>query len=63
MIVDLVNELRPGTATFIQIPKADHSLQIFPSARAAYRNQGRGETNRALFVESVLEWLKKIAPR
>ncbi len=63
MIVDLVNELRPDTATFIQIPKADHSLQIFPSARAAYRNQGRGETNRALFVEPVLEWLKKIAPR
>jgi pimeloyl-ACP methyl ester carboxylesterase len=62
MIVDLVNELRPGTATFIQIPKADHSLRVFPSARAAYREEG-GETNRALFVEPVLEWLKAIAAR
>ena len=59
MIVDLVNDLRPGSATFIQIPKADHSLRIYPSARAAYRDKG-GETNRALFVTPVIAWLKKI---
>ena len=62
MIVETVNALRPGTATFLQIPKADHSLQIFPSARDAYQNQGRGQTNRELFIAPVLAWLKTLRP-
>lgn len=62
MIVEAVNALRPGTAMFIQIPKADHSLRVFPSAHAAYQDKG-GTTDRALFVVPVLSWLKGIAAR
>ena len=60
MIVETVNALRPGTATFLEIPKADHSLRIYPSAIAAYRGEG-GRTDRELFLAPVLAWLKAVA--
>ena len=62
MIVETINALRPGTAKFLEIPKADHSLRIYPSAVAAYREEG-GVTNRELLVAPVLDWLKTIAAR
>jgi hypothetical protein len=62
MIVETVNALRPGTATFLEIPRADHSLRIYPSALAAYRGEG-GRTDRELFLTPVLAWLKAVAAR
>ena len=62
MIVETVNALRPGTATFLEIPKADHSLRVYPSVLAAYRDEG-GRTDRELFLAPVLAWLKKVAER
>ncbi len=61
-IVETVNALRPGSGTFVEIPKADHSLRIYPSARAAYAEEG-GRTDRELFLAPVLDWLKRLGRR
>lgn len=59
LIVDTVNALRPGSATWLEIPKADHDLDIYPSARAAYSGEG-GRTDRSLFLVPVVKWLKRV---
>lgn len=60
LIADTVNRLRPGTATFVEIAGADHSLISYPSAEAAYRDEG-GERRPELFLEPVLGWLRRVA--
>ncbi len=62
VIVDTVNRLRPGTATWLEIPHAGHGLRIYPNALFAYAWEG-GESHPDLFVEPVSEWLRKIEPR
>jgi len=62
LIVDTVNALRPGAATWLEIPKADHDLDVYPDARAAYRNQG-GRRDHSLFVTPVVKWLKRVTTR
>jgi len=59
LIADTVNRLRPGTATFIEIDGVDHSLISYPSADAAYREEG-GERRPELFLEPVLTWLRSV---
>lgn len=59
MIADAVNALRPGTATFVEMPRIDHSLSAYPSAYAAYREEG-GTLNRDALIVPVLDWLKKL---
>lgn len=59
MIVDAVNALRPGTATFVELPRADHNLRLYPSAYAAYREEG-GQVDREVFLKPVLDWLGRI---
>jgi pimeloyl-ACP methyl ester carboxylesterase len=62
MIVDAVNALRPGTATFVEMPGIDHSLRRYPSAYAAYREEG-GVVDREALLKPVLDWLRKISAR
>ena len=59
LIADTVNKLRPGTATFIEVPKADHELELYASAEDAYAYRG-GEVRRELFLRPMLEWAKRI---
>ena len=59
LIAETVNRLRPGTATFVQIDGVDHSLISYPSADAAYREEG-GERRPELFLEPVLAWLRSV---
>ena len=62
IIVDTVNRLRPGTATWLEIPKADHDLEVYPDAISAYRGEG-GRRSHELFVGPVVEWLKRVTAR
>lgn len=62
MIVDAVNALRPGTATFVELNGIDHSLWRYPSSYAAYREEG-GVVDREAFLVPVLDWLRRISGR
>jgi pimeloyl-ACP methyl ester carboxylesterase len=59
LIAETVNRLRPGTATFLEIPHADHELDIYPTAEAAYAGEG-GERRFGLFLDPVLAWLRRV---
>lgn len=62
MIVDAVNALRPGTATFAELKGIDHSLVRYTSSYSAYREEG-GTVDREALVVPVLEWLDRISRR
>ena len=59
LIVDTVNARGPGTATWLEIPRAGHDMRIYPDIRAAYRFEG-GEARPDLFVSPVIAWLKRV---
>jgi len=59
LIAETINGLRPGTATFVEIPHASHDLVWYPDARAAYREQG-GKADPDTFLTPVLAWLRKV---
>ena len=62
LIADTVNNLRPGTATFIQVPKADHEIEFYASAKDAYTYRNptiRNET----FIGHLMGWVKRVTAR
>ncbi|MEP3225616.1 MAG: alpha/beta fold hydrolase [Parasphingorhabdus sp.] len=59
LIVDSINRLRPGTATWLEIPRAGHGLRIYPDQVTAYTFEG-GQDKPELFVQPVANWLRKI---
>ena len=60
LIVETVNKLRPGAGTFVQIPKADHSIDVYASADDAYANRN-GTRRRDLLAQAIIDWVKRIA--
>ena len=62
LIVDTLNKLRPGSATFIQIAKADHSIDVYESAEDAYANRN-GKRSRELLAQPIIDWAKRISAR
>lgn len=60
VIVDTINRLRPGTATWLEIPQAGHSLRFYPDPISAYAREN-GERRPEAFVEPVANWLMQIA--
>jgi pimeloyl-ACP methyl ester carboxylesterase len=62
LIVDTLNKLRPGSATFIQISKADHSIDVYASAEDAYANRN-GKRSRELLAQPIVDWAKRISAR
>ncbi len=62
VIVDTVNRLRPGTASWLEIPRAGHGLRVYPDQYAAYKFEG-GEARPELFVEPVSAWLRALIDR
>jgi pimeloyl-ACP methyl ester carboxylesterase len=62
LIADTINKLRPGTATFIEIPKADHSIDLYASAEDAYADRN-GTVRRELLAQPIVEWAKSITRR
>jgi pimeloyl-ACP methyl ester carboxylesterase len=63
LIADTVNKLRPGTATFIEVPKADHELEVYASPEDAYAYRNPQVRRLELFVRPMLEWVRKITGR
>ena len=62
LIVDTINKLRPGSATYIEIAKADHSIDIYASAEDAYANRN-GKRSRELLADPIVAWAKKVTAR
>ncbi|HWT12685.1 MAG TPA: alpha/beta fold hydrolase [Allosphingosinicella sp.] len=59
LIVDTLNRLRPGSATFIEIAGGDHELEIYPTAEDAYAyRNGRAEPER--FLAPAAAWLRRV---
>ena len=62
LIVDTLNKLRPGSATFAKIPRADHSIDVYASAEDAYADRN-GTRSRELLADPIVEWAKKVTAR
>lgn len=62
LIVDTINRLRPGTATFVEIPGGDHELEIYASAEDAYAYRG-GRAEPELFLRPAVAWLRRVTGR
>ena len=62
LIVDTVNGLRPGTASWLEIPKAGHDLRIYPDIKSAYAFS-RSERRTDLFLDPVIAWIKQVTAR
>jgi pimeloyl-ACP methyl ester carboxylesterase len=62
LIVDTLNRLRPGSATFVEIPRGDHELELYasPEDAYAYRNP---EVRRELWLRPMLEWVRRVTAR
>jgi pimeloyl-ACP methyl ester carboxylesterase len=62
LIAESVNKLRPGTATFVEVPRADHEIELYASAEDAYAY--RNPTVRPeLLLQPLLEWARKVTRR
>ena len=62
LIADTINKLRPGSASFVRIAKADHSIDVYASAEDAYADRN-GTRSRELLAQPIVEWAKKITAR
>lgn len=61
LIADVVNRLRPGTATYVEQPGIDHSNELFPSARDAYADE-IGMPVPQMISQRILDWLGERFP-
>ena len=62
LIASTINALRPGTATFVQVPNADHGLDVYTSPDDAYANRN-GIKRPELLVEPLIQWSRKVVSR
>lgn len=62
LIADTINRLRPGSATFIELPKADHDLEFYASPEDAYSYKD-GQVRFEPFVQPLTDWLKRVTAR
>lgn len=59
LIARIVNAKSPGRGTFVEVPRMDHHFTVYPSAEAAFREEG-GQVNPDPAVDVMLEWLQRI---
>jgi pimeloyl-ACP methyl ester carboxylesterase len=59
LIADTLNRLRPGSATFIEIPRADHDMEIYASAEDAYAYHNP-TVRPELLLEPLLTWARRV---
>lgn len=62
LIADTINRLRPGSATFVEIPRADHELELYASPEDAYAYRN-AEVRREQWLRPMLEWVRKVTRR
>jgi len=59
LIVETLNKLRPSSATYLEVPKADHSIDVYASREDAYAN--RNPTVRPeLLAQPIIDWAKRV---
>ena len=62
LIAETLNKLRPGSATFVEVPKADHELEFYASAEDAYAY--RNPTVRHETLAGILiPWVMRVTTR
>jgi pimeloyl-ACP methyl ester carboxylesterase len=57
LIVEALDRLQPGLATYVELPQMGHDFAVYPSAEAAMRWE-RGVEAPELVVEPILAWLR-----
>ena len=62
LIADTINKLRPGSATFVEVPKADHEIEFYASAEDAYAYRDPTVRNE-VFVGHLMDWVKRVTAR
>jgi pimeloyl-ACP methyl ester carboxylesterase len=62
LIADTINKMRPGTATFIEVPKADHEMEFYESAEDAYTYRNPTVRNE-VFIGQLMAWVKQVTSR
>ena len=62
LIANIVNDRRPGSATFREIPQLDHHFTQYATPRAAFAEKN-GKENAAPAVTAILDWLSQIRVR
>jgi pimeloyl-ACP methyl ester carboxylesterase len=62
LIAETVNSLRPGSATFVEVPRADHEIELYASAEEAYAYRNP-TMNTKLLLGPLLEWARKVTRR
>jgi pimeloyl-ACP methyl ester carboxylesterase len=62
LIADTLNRLRPGSATFLEVPSADHDMDLYASAVDAYGYKSP-TVKRDLLVRPLLDWARKVTAR
>ena len=59
LIATTLNRLRPGSATFVEVPRADHELELYASPEDAYAYKDP-VVRRELLVKPLVEWARKV---
>mgnify|MGYP003580547003 CR=1 FL=1 len=59
LVATTLNRLRPGSATFVEVPRADHELELFASPEDAYAYRDP-EVRRELLVKPLVEWARRV---
>jgi pimeloyl-ACP methyl ester carboxylesterase len=59
LIVRTLNRLRPGSARFVEVPRADHDLELYASPEDAYLYRG-AEVRRELLLQPLLSWAREV---
>jgi dienelactone hydrolase len=62
LISTIVNDRKPGSATFRELPQTDHHFARYASRRDAFREK-EGKENAAPAVRAILSWLAQIGVR
>ena len=61
-IAQIVNEIRPGAAEAVSLPKADHAFTVHENLDASFRAMGQGTWDGTL-PTLVLNWIAKLEHR
>jgi glyoxylase-like metal-dependent hydrolase (beta-lactamase superfamily II)/dienelactone hydrolase len=62
LIANIVNDRKPGSATFRELPQLDHHFTRYASRRDAFREKD-GKESAGPAVTAILDWLSQIGVR
>jgi pimeloyl-ACP methyl ester carboxylesterase len=62
LIADTLNRLRPGSATFVEVPGADHEIELYGSAEDAYAYRNP-TVRREVLLKPLIDWARGVTAR